>query len=93
MLLELCLNLQHLRIETGKLIMPMRKALEYLRALSSGSKSAYKAWTILRLLDEKVTQQYQFDMLQDTFQLAQKPQGWSDEDEQLLYQCLWKMMQ
>ena len=93
LLLELCLNLQHMRTETENLIMAMRKALEYLWALSSGSKSAYKAWTMFRLLVAKVTQRYQFDMLLDVPQNAQKPQGWSDEDEQLLHRCLLKMMQ
>lgn len=93
LLLELCLNVLHMRTETGNVMMAMRKVLQYLWVLSPVSKSAHKAWTMFRLLVEKVTQRYQFDMLTDVPQSAQKPYSWTEEDDELLRQCLSKMMQ
>jgi len=92
LLLELCMNVLHMQTETGNVVMAMRKVLEYLWALSPLSKSAHKAWTMFRLLVEKVTQRYQFDMLTDVPQNAQKPYNWTDEDDELLRRCLLKMM-
>ena len=93
MLLELCLNVQHMQTETGNVMMAMRKVLEYLWALSCVSKSAYKAWTMFRMLSEKVTQRYHFNMLTDVPQHAQKPFSWTEDDDELLHRCLLKMMQ
>lgn len=58
LLLELCLNMQHVPNESEAVILGLRKALNYVLALSGNSKSALKAWSIIHPLFEKASQQY-----------------------------------
>ncbi len=58
LLLELCLNMQHVEANVEIVIQGLRKALNYVFALSGNSKSALKAWNILHPLFEKALQQY-----------------------------------
>ena len=58
LLLELCLNMQHMPGNEEDVMTGLRKALSYLLSLSSTSKSALKAWNTLHPLLEKALQQY-----------------------------------
>lgn len=82
--LELCLNVQHMQEETRDVMMALRKALNYLWALSPTSKSAYRAWNTYRPLVEKVAQKYRRSILTEMPSEAARPAGWSEEDERNL---------
>ena len=58
LLLELCLNMQHMPATAGTVMLGLRKALHHLFGLSENSKSALKAWNTLQPLFEKAVQQY-----------------------------------
>jgi hypothetical protein len=88
LLLELCLNAQHIQSETLAIIQTTHKALHYLWALSPQSKSAHRAWTITRSLVGRVAQRYHRNILTELPVDAQKPAAWSAEDEATLQKLL-----
>ena len=65
LLLELCLGMQHRPGELKVVLSAVRKALNYLWIFSTNSKSAYKAWSILRPLFERALTPYRNDTLSD----------------------------
>ena len=58
LLLELCLNMQHVPDDSEATMLGLRKALNFVLALSGNSKSALKAWNTLHPLFEKALLQY-----------------------------------
>lgn len=84
LLLELCLSMLHMQDDPFKLWLALRKGLRYLWALSPGSKSAYRAWRIFRLLVGKAVQMYSHDVFKDVPTDAPTPPGWDDIDEENL---------
>ena len=58
LILELCLNMQHVPADSETVMLGLRKALNYVLALSGNFKSALKAWNTIRPLFEKALQQY-----------------------------------
>ncbi|ETN46047.1 uncharacterized protein HMPREF1541_00230 [Cyphellophora europaea CBS 101466] len=92
LLLEMCLNIQHMQNETKEVMAATRKALNYLWILAPESKSAYRAWNIFRPLVDKVAQRYRQNVLGNLPLDAQKPQGWSRDDNQKMHQCIAKIL-
>lgn len=88
LLLEMCLNIQHMQDETNEVLTSLRKALNYLWALAPGSKSAFRAWNIFRPLVEKVSQRFRRNVLADVPLEAPRPRTWSDHDEKLMRQSV-----
>jgi hypothetical protein len=84
LLLELCLNVQHMEEEAGEIIAATRKAMGYLWRLSPSSKSAYKAWSILRALVNKVMHRFGSSGLADVPTNAPRPEYWNEYDEMIL---------
>ena len=72
--------MQHMPGELKVIRSAVRKALNYLWVFSTNSKSAYKAWNILRPLFERALGQYRNDILSDVPKEAPEPRNWSDED-------------
>jgi hypothetical protein len=88
LLLELCLNAQHMQSETLAIMNATQKSLHYLWALSPHSKSSHRAWSVARSLAERVAQRYQRSTLTDLPMEAPKPASWSNEDEAALQKLL-----
>jgi hypothetical protein len=84
LLLELCLNVQHMQDETVAVMMALRKALNYIWALAPTSKCAYRAWHIYRPMVAKVAQKYRKSVLTEIPVNAERPPGWHEHDERLL---------
>lgn len=82
--LELCLNAQHMQRETGDVMTALRKALNYVWTLAPTSKSAYRAWYIYRPFVTVVAQKYRRSTLMDIPEDAKMPEGWNEQDEQML---------
>lgn len=93
LLLELCLNVQHMPSETREVMFATKKAMNYLWSLAPSSKSAFKAWTIVRLLVQKVTLRYQRNVLMDIPADAPKPRNWTEDDEHGLMQTVANIVQ
>lgn len=93
LILELCLSLQHMQGQTYETMTAVRKALGYLSSMSSGSKSAYRAWTTYRSLIEKVAQRYSHDALANLPLQAPVPVNWAVSDQQMLQRLLLKTIQ
>ena len=80
LLLELCLSMQHMEGELRVVLSATRKALNYLSVLSTVSKSAYKAWNILRPLFQRAHAPYRHDGLSEILMHAPEPRNWADDD-------------
>ena len=80
LLLELCMSMQHMEGEMSLVFSATRKALDYLWILSTRSKSAYKAWSILRLLFQRAQAPYRQDGFSDFLMDAPEPRNWADGD-------------
>ena len=80
LLLELCLSMQHMQGELEVVLSATRKALDYLWILSTYSKSAYKAWNILRPLIGRALGPYQNNALSHVPVEAPEPRNWNDYD-------------
>lgn len=88
LLLEMCLNTQHLQDEPQEVLRGLRKGMQYLWVLAPESKSAYKAWNIQRPLIGRLKARHGHDGLLDMPLDARQPQDWSDLDELQLQQDL-----
>ena len=84
LLLELAFNMQHMPGETTRLITTLRKAMRYLWTLAPHSKSAYKAWNILRCLIDKLPGRYHTNVSSDIPLMAPKPWNWDEGDESIM---------
>lgn len=84
LLLEMVLGNQHLQGDAQEVIVALKKALNYLWVLCPTSKSAYRAWTMTRLLAERVNQRYRQNDLHDLFLEAPRPREWSSDDAESL---------
>lgn len=93
LLLELCMNVQHMQHEVSEVMSAMRKTIQCLWLLAPTSKSAYKAWATVRLLAQKVTQRYPHNVLMHLPEVTSKPSGWNDDDEGMLKLTMMSMMQ
>ena len=81
LLLELCLNAQHMQGDASTIITGMTKAMNYVWIMSPVSKSAYKAWAILRPLLGRAMERYKSNAFARIPNEAQKPNNWSEIDD------------
>lgn len=81
LLLELSLNMQHMQGGTTIIILALRKATNHLWILAQHSKSAYKAWNIVRCLADKALGRYRTDLFSEVPTAAVKPWNWDNGDE------------
>ena len=72
--------MQHIEGELRVVLSATRKALNYLSVLSTVSKSAYKAWNILRPLFQRAHAPYRHDGLSEILMHAPEPRNWADDD-------------
>lgn len=81
--LEMCLNLQHMhQSETEGLMTSLKKALYYLWAFAAESRSACRAWCLLRVMAEKAAAKCgQEDVLADVVGSESRPLPWDEQDE------------
>lgn len=84
LLLEMCLNNQHMDGETQTMTAALKKALYYLWILSPLSKSAFRTWTIVSSLVGEINRRYHPNELSGLPLHASRPRQWSAEDERLL---------
>lgn len=88
LLLEMCLDMQHLQGEQKNVVAAsLVKTLEYLRSLAEHSKSAYKAYQIFRVFVEKVARKYRVGV--EVFKLGggdepKLPRGWTEGDNEVV---------
>ena len=80
LLFELCLSMQHIEGELRVVLSATRKALGYLWILSTRSKRAYRAWSILRPLFQRAQAPYRHDVFSDILMDAPEPRNWADGD-------------
>jgi Fungal specific transcription factor domain len=82
LLLELCLEMEHLQDESQKdhLRDALAKVLEYLRVLSPCSKSVYRASQIFRLFIEKVSKLYLISPFGRSPAEPLMPRNWDERD-------------
>jgi hypothetical protein len=59
-----------------------KKVLSYLWVFSENSKSAYKAWSILRPLLERALKQYKEEPLSEIPVEAPEPRSWTKDEDQ-----------
>jgi hypothetical protein len=83
LLLELCLNFQHMEEGAREIAAATRKAMHYLWCLSPSSKSAYKAWSILGALVDEVML-FGSSALADSPTDAPRPEDWNEDDDMIL---------
>lgn len=81
LLLEMAMDMQHMHGGTIKVITASRKAIDYLWTLAPHSKSAYKAWNIIRCLVDKLPWKYRTDGFSDIPVQAPQPRNWDGADE------------
>lgn len=84
LLLELCLNCQHFENQPAEVVRYLKKALRYLRHLSVGSLSAYRAWRIFRRLLSMLEAKHDNLGVEDIPMEAPKPLLWTEEAEKSL---------
>jgi hypothetical protein len=81
LLLELSLNMQHMQDQLITLTAALTKAIDYLRTFAPHSKSAYRAWNIVRCLFQKVAERYDTHDFPDALAEAERPWNWTEADE------------
>ena len=82
LILELCLSMRHMQSEENPVIFSaLKKAMNFLWYFSAGSKSAHKAWTILRLLIKKCMHLFPHYVLLDIPTEAPQPADWNENDK------------
>ena len=84
LLLELAMDMQHMQESATRVIAALRKAIDYLWTLAPQSKSAYKAWNIVRCLVYKLPGRYRTDGLSDIPILAPRPRNWDEGNETMM---------
>ena len=84
LLLELAMDMQHMQEEATRVTAALRKAIDYLCSLAPHSKSAYKAWNIIRCLVYKLPERYRTGGLSDIPTLAPKPPNWDEGNETMM---------
>ena len=81
LLLELSLNIQHMQGGTTTIMLALKKATNYLWIFAEHSKSAYKAWNIVRCLADKALGRYRTDLFSDVPMAALRPWNSDNGDE------------
>jgi hypothetical protein len=84
LLLERCLGMRHVDGGADLVTAAFKKILHYLRVLSYSSKSAYKAFHIMRLFEEQVTAKYRDRVEMWDLERPPKPQHWGEADDEMM---------
>lgn len=68
-----------------------KKALTYLWVFSEHSKSAYKAWNILRPLLERALRSYAEKPLSNVPVEAPEPRSWTNDERVMIKRIIWTL--
>ncbi len=85
--IELCFNAVHCPSQLIDIVEALKISLSYLRCMSAGSLSVYKAWRIFRQLLMDATSRLDIDV-SDVLHEAHRPAGWTAELENSLLRSL-----